>query len=86
MADVYVTSTSLQASFIKMVYFDKKIPHAGWVFGTECPVGLAAILIYSHYIQWSKPWTYFKYHQDLSCEYIKMKFRIYLLDSNLFND
>ena len=25
----------------------------------------------------------FKYHRDLSCEYIEMEFRIYLLDSNI---
>ena len=37
MADVYLTSTSLQASFLNMGNFDKKISHAGWVFGTECP-------------------------------------------------
>jgi len=51
---------------------------AGYNGAWRDPINLIAIPIYSQYIRWSKLWTYFRCNQDLSCNYIEMKFRTYL--------
>ena len=44
---------------------------------------LTRLVLITNLFKLLRLWTSFKYHQDLSCEYIKMKFRIYLSDSNI---